>query len=569
MIKEKIKKIFNHIKADWTNSSTIYKRLFAIFLIFIGVSFLSGVIATDPGTAQNMFEELLKTDTPQNGRAVTGVKKLFGSDQEVTLPGDADTEGFDRSISGSFVVFDPSKGGDGCFEARTEKTFCFRSETFSADEECVENSSLRFPSDWVITDVRIQGTPTCDIGSFGSFSWNHVGSSSNEIKIYHLREQGVNDHCVATYCVDATQLVRETPAQVAWYFEGDAYGGDPHSACSFDGYYSCSEAVLPPAEIGLCRWQEIAEDPHSRMDNILAAHNHRVWSITGFGSSGVSMYNPVTRSWSEIPSSQPPFGANFAHSGCQIGGKVFVYGDSYTPGFERLWSYNIDTNTWTHETPAGIPPAEEGIYAPAWTVDADAGRCYLTGGATEPDPDGDVLNKVYVYDATANAWLAPIGGFTNARNFHAAFLFEKPSDEHKLLCVAGGVGDGSVALKSTQCYDLNTKTWGSENADLRKLPDYWWGMGYTQITSFLGEQLWMVGGVKGSSITDQTLFYDVMSSEWRSAGSLVTGPVYRTAAVSLDGLIYHVGGSVNEFDHTGAADRSYVDYLYLFPLIYH
>ena len=69
----------------------------------------------------------------------------------------------------------------------------------------------------------------------------------------------------------------------------------------------------------------------------------------------------------------------------------------------------------------------------------------------------------------ANAWLAPLPNFTTVRDFHAAFIFRRPSDGHKLLCVAGGNGAG-WGITSTQCYDFNTGTWGAENATVPPLP---------------------------------------------------------------------------------------------------
>jgi hypothetical protein len=71
-------------------------------------------------------------------------------------------------------------------------------------------------------------------------------------------------------------------------------------------------------------WQQIATDPIGRMDNVLAAYNGKFWSITGYGSTGVSHYNPATGIWTTVAGSAPPFGQNYARSGCQIGNKVYI-----------------------------------------------------------------------------------------------------------------------------------------------------------------------------------------------------------------------------------------------------
>jgi len=44
-----------------------------------------------------------------------------------------------ESLSGSFVVFDPSVGGDTCFTPGATQTFCFRAESFTNDWEYVYN----------------------------------------------------------------------------------------------------------------------------------------------------------------------------------------------------------------------------------------------------------------------------------------------------------------------------------------------------------------------------------------------------------------------------------------------
>ena len=298
-------------------------------------------------------------------------------------------------------------------------------------------------------------------------------------------------------------------------------------------------------------WQQISTDPISRMDNVLAAYSGKVWSITGYGSTGVSYYTPSSGGWASVASSAPPFGQNYARSGCQIGNKVYIYGDTATVGFTGLWSYNMDTNAWNGLTPTGTPPLYTGIWAPSWVADTATGLCYMTGGATVPGSGN--LTSVYVYNAFANSWLAPLANFTSDRDFHGAFIFVRPLDSHKLLCVAGGIG--SVIRDSTQCYDLNTASWHVENADLGVLPLPWWGMGYTQSPTANGARLWMVNGVDATTLHGQSWFYSVATNTWVNTGSLQSGVFYRTSAVTLNGTAYHVGGSTGGFSPSGLSDK--------------
>jgi hypothetical protein len=202
-------------------------------------------------------------------------------------------------------------------------------------------------------------------------------------------------------------------------------------------------------------WQAMAAEPlRGRMDSVVASWGGKVWSLTGYDGyahrADVRAYDPVTGAWTVI-GTPPPFGANYARSGCQHGSKVYMYGDTAAPDFTGLWSYDMLTTTWTQEQPAGTPPLYSGIWAPAWVHDGETGLCYLTGGATIAGT-GD-LATVYVYDPVNNAWLDPLPEFATARGFHAAFIYNRPSDGHKLLCVAGGNGS-DVSLSSTQCLDM-------------------------------------------------------------------------------------------------------------------
>jgi hypothetical protein len=535
-----------------------------IFLLSVGIA--------SSGKAQSVLGDILSSitpDAPVETDAYIGVDRGRTRTTSVTVPVDPEDAVTERSISGSYVAFDPKLAGDSCYEPGSPQTFCFRAESYTSDSEHVLGLSLKFPKGWIVTDVRVQGSATCDVGSFGSFTWDFAGKKT-EVNIFHQRQQGnppsqLNDHCVATYCVDLTPKSTSNPAVVSWIFEGDAFADPPHDTCSTDGYYDCAQSANPPAVISTCRWEQIATDPISRMDNVLASYGGRVWSITGYGDTGVSYYVPVEGQWHQIPNSTPEFEDNFARSGCQIGRKVYIYGDAYTSGFTGLWSYNLETNKWKKENPAGVPPSRSGIYAPAWVPDPETGICYLTGGAKAVG--GGDLDSVYVYHATYNVWLNPLEDFDVERNFHAAFLFKRPTDQHKYLCVAGGVDEDENALKSTECYDFTEEEWHTPDSSIRMLPDYWWGMGYTQITSITGEQLWLVGGEFGGEISSQTYYYDFNTNDWVSAGPLKSGAVYRTAATALHGIVYHVGGAESGYNTTGKTDRCYVDYYNILPLI--
>jgi hypothetical protein len=299
-------------------------------------------------------------------------------------------------------------------------------------------------------------------------------------------------------------------------------------------------------------WKRIANElAGGRMDNVTAAWDDRVWSITGYGgNANVHNYDPSFGMWRSIPNSAPPFGLSYARSGCQVGGDVYLYGDGGTVGFSGLWKYDMDANVWSQVTPSGVPPAQDGIWGPAWAFDPDDQVCYLTGGATEPGA-GD-LSTVYVYDPAENVWLQPLPSFATSRNFHAAFVLDQGG---KQLCVAGGLNELG-ALSSTQCFDFATSSWGAEDADMGPLPAGWWGMGYSdKWHSDTEHQLWLTAGAYGDEVSDLTYYYDVASGAWLPGGPLPSGAVYRGSATTLNDEIYHIGGSSGEFNFVGWSDR--------------
>ena len=300
-------------------------------------------------------------------------------------------------------------------------------------------------------------------------------------------------------------------------------------------------------------WQQLTNSQVDRMDNVLAAYDAKIWDITGRGETGVATYDPGTGLWALISSSTPPFGNNYARSGCQVANEVFVYADGVTAGFTGLWSYNMNTNLWKQESPTGTPPADLGIWAPAWVADPASGVCYLTGGADEPG--GGTLNSVYAYDTVQDKWLTPLRDFDSVRNYHAAFLFNRPADSHKLLCVAGGVTTGPV-LTSTQCYDFTKSNWNEEDIDLGSLPIPLWGMGYAQTTISGQVQLWLVNGSDGEfNISPETWIFSAKTKSWASAGALQSGDFFRTSAVALNNVVYPVGGSLGGVNYVGKADK--------------
>lgn len=172
-----------------------------------------------------------------------------------------------ESISYSYVWFDPfaTDSDDECYVPNADQTFCLTARSSTDDWEWVFYLWMRFPADWIVHDIYVHGTPSCQNGgTFGAFSWSTVGL--NEVRIEHVRyHANPSDRCEAIYCFDVTSG-SATPGQpcgsqpcalVSWYWTGDGSGDPPHYPCSSDGYTppsqpACDEVVWPPLTIYGC-----------------------------------------------------------------------------------------------------------------------------------------------------------------------------------------------------------------------------------------------------------------------------------------------------------------------------
>ena len=328
---------------------------------------------------------------------------------------------------------------------------------------------------------------------------------------------------------------------------------------SGNGYNDAVEIKHAVHEDGY--WTDIApEFNDGRLDSVLAVYGGKIWSITGYGGlsysgSTVHTYDPNTDTWAEVNDSVPEWGNSYARSGCVVDNMVYIYGDSVQlnadAGFVGLWAYDMRRKRW-HSYPAqGSAPPLDGIWAPAWVYDKEANLCYMTGGATEPG--GGDLASVYVLDHQRKTWLAPLPDFSVPRDFHGAFLFERPADDHKLLCVAGGINNSGMSYSTTECYDFQTGAW---DTDIGSLPDTWWGMGYTpRLHNGTDLELWMVAGSLGGNSTTKAYYYDVNSATWQYGGASDGIQVRRNSAIAIGETVYRIGGDYGPIGPTGISKR--------------
>lgn len=264
-----------------------------------------------------------------------------------------------ESLGGSVVTFDPSVGGEDSYDPGLNQTFCFRAESFTDDTEYVETLWQRFPDDWEISNIYVEGTPSCDMGgTFGAFSWGSVGGNLNEIRIDHFRFQAnPDDQCTAYYCFETlTGTSPSVEALVSWYWKGDEFASTPHFVCSSDNYTpvgepACEEAVNPPAAIPISFLQG---DFELKASSSVPLTSVAVDPTSGYiyaqqdGGFDFFRYDPAADAWTALSDAPLDSGNN--------GGAAYLDGKIYTTytGRNQLGVYNVASDTWT-TIPSDVP----------------------------------------------------------------------------------------------------------------------------------------------------------------------------------------------------------------------
>lgn len=470
------------------------------------------------------------------------------------------------SLGGSLVAFDPSAGGDTCFLPGESATFCFRAESFTDDREYALAVWERFPVDWAVTDVYLQGTPSCDQGgTWGTFSWSFE-TAPHEVSIYHRRYQSSTDRCVAYYCFDAITGTGTLNALISWYWDGDEDGSPPHAPCSSDIYTPasmasepCDQAIHPPASIPPCTLAPIMLTP-AEIDARGCAQREQpytfgVWNNTGYDtnvnltyhitSGGGSCSGPAhifvpNGTTQNITVALNPAGNPGDTVVCQISAE-----DATNPANNDT-SQIVEELVVGHFDPAGWQPAPiTGATPHQWaagvvgTHPAASGPVgYVVGGLASPS----TLNPdLQMYDPDSGAW-TQLADMPNPRFSPVAGWIGG------LLYAAGGFNSVFAATNDLQVYHPATDSW--DNTTYADMPNPRGGGagGVGTCSTGAGECLFHVGGGLDSSFantTQETWQYDPATNTWtqldnKPAGSSPSGHIFG-AGVGCMGYIY-VGG---------------------------
>jgi len=473
-----------------------------------------------------------------------------------------------ESLTGSYVAFDPSVGGDTCFIAGAAQTLCFRAESYSPDWEYVYNVWQRFPTDWTVNNVYVQGTPYCDQGgTWGTFSWAFQ-TSPYEVNIAHPRYQANNpaEHCVAYYCFEVTSGSGTPDALESWYWDGDGYNAAPHNPCSSDGYTpsgqnACDQAVNPPAAVPPC-----SIDPGlyllpparegSSCNGTEVTYSFALLNQTGAdgtfdltysvptangtltGPAQLTVVNGATQGFDVLLTTDL-----CAEEGDLVLGVIDAAGNSYTD--QSVISHTI-----------AVLPSWEAVdgSAPSW-----AGGGYPRDGCTAQNAAGDWVTYLigdmsgitgfWGYNHDTNTWALAGATGTPADRWAPDWAY----DEATNLCyLTGGANTpGGGTYNEAYVFDpvANAFTALPSFTSIRDFHNSWVG------TIDGVKYLCIGGGVNASSVLVQaTQCYDIAAGTWGAENALMAAfPTDPFGAA--DGILHaptgdqfwYVGGAINNF----------------------
>jgi hypothetical protein len=514
---------------------------------------------------------------------LTGWLVLHVSAQEATDPGGsisasagprgpAQTGGGVDSLDGSFVVLDPSAGGDPAYFPGASQTFCMRAESFTPDWEYVYSLWTRFPADVTVTNAYVQGTPACDgAGTWGTFNWSFQ-TAPYEVRIDHPRYQSTNDHCTAYYCFDVTSGAG-SGASVSWYWDGDGYGGTPHNPCSSDGYTpdgqnACDQAVYPPVSIPLAEitlspaFQEQEDCACQWQDQTLTAYNHSgaeatfvlSYTLSGPGLiQGPPVVGPIPDGGSQ------DFHVQTKLDGCMLPGATITAGvHALDPATGLTASASLVRNYtgkvwnpagWITETVTDATPTYWHACAVGTNPSASGAVGYQVSGL---DVSINMLPNLQMYDPFAAAWTQL------ASSPHPVFGAVAGILDNRLYVAGGYDSIGFTGTTDLQVYSPASDTWNNTS-----YPDIPASGGRGGVSGGVGtchtgtgSCLFTVGGSPTGLFPDLTL----ETWEYSPATNTWTQLDNRPPGSSTDGVIFGGGVGCDGYIFQGGDYRGYHDF---------
>ena len=220
--------------------------------------------------------------------------------------------------------------------------------------------------------------------------------------------------------------------------------------------------------------------PSPRWGHVMSYDSQSDRIIVFGGETTPNVYEYSSETWAydfntnEWRNTTPPIGPSARRDPAMAydseSDRVVLFG-GYTPSenLEDMWTYDVDTNTWTEMVPEGRPSARWGH---AMVYDAESDRVILFGGYSGLDR----LNDTWAYDLNANEWTAMESSFVrpSARNNHA-MAYDADLDRAVLF---GGETDSQMGDSDTWLYDFDLDLWTNATPTTSPSARFWHAMAY-------------------------------------------------------------------------------------------
>jgi hypothetical protein len=240
------------------------------------------------------------------------------------------------------------------------------------------------------------------------------------------------------------------------------------------------------------------------------------------GDTWIYDYNSNT--WTNVtPSFSPPPRDAHAVAYDSQSERIIVFGgrarltESVVSGYNEsdflhdVWSYNVDTNTWTNVTPAEGPT---GRFFHGLAYDSKADCVLLFGGQTYEifsigTDFAGVMGDTWAFDLEAGTWTNRTPAISPGPRSYTVMTYDASADYTILYAGSLGAGGGAyndILYGDTWAYNYNTNTWTEMNSPSSAGTRMRHAMAYNNVSSLSI----MFGGqihTEGSAPTAETWTY--------------------------------------------------------------